>query len=437
MGKRIVLTSVGSFGDLHPFISVSLALKARGLDSVIATSEGYRQKIEREGVSFHPVAPGPDQLLEDTGLTLGDIVRKIMQSGTKFIVEKVVMPYVERSYENLCEAMRGADLVVASSLSLVARIAAEKLGLPVVSLLLSPCVFFSAEEPAHFMEIPWLPRFRQVLGARATKMVLDLGRSQSRRQTKRLTAFRRQLGLNVPAGDDVLDGPLRADRIFALYSPLLGPLPPDAPPNTTIAGFTFYDSEAGGPVGLPRALEDFLAADSAPLVFSLGSVGVHAAGDFYETAAATARRLGMRAVLLVGSEAEARLARLSSHDLFVAGYAPHSLIFPRAAAVIHHGGIGTVAQTLRAGRLHLVCPMLGDQADNAERLVTLGVARRLDHKRVTVDRAAEALGSLLADKRAAGRAADLANQVALENGASAAADGIAALLGSPASLAMP
>jgi rhamnosyltransferase subunit B len=99
VGKRIVLTSVGSFGDLHPFISVSLALNARGLDSVIATSEAYRQKIEREGVSFRPVAPGPDQLLEDTGLTLGDIVRKIMQSGTKFIIEKVVMPYVERSYE--------------------------------------------------------------------------------------------------------------------------------------------------------------------------------------------------------------------------------------------------------------------------------------------------------------------------------------------------
>lgn len=428
MRKHIVLTSVGSLGDLHPIIAVALALKARGFTAVIAASEQYQRKVEAEGLAFHPVAPGPGQLRNDSSLGEGDIIRGLTRSGIRFIIDKAITPYLERSYEDLCDAMRGAGLVVAGNSSIVARITAEKLGLPVVSLVNCPCVFFSAEEPPHLLEAPWLPRFRRIFGARATKLVFDLRRIKSRWQTRRITDFRRRLGLAVPKGDELLDGPLRADRIYGLYSPVLGRLPPDAPSHSTLAGFTFYDSHEGQRFALPSDLEAFLAAGPAPLVFTLGSTGVYAPRDFYENAATTARRLKMRSVLLVGPNAEARLAGLSSHDVFVAPYAPHSLIFPRAAANIHHGGPGTIAQALRAGRVQLVCPMFGDQADNAECVVRLGVAKRLDHKRFTVDRAAAALGELLSDKVAVSSAAALAVEVASEDGAGVAADGIAALL---------
>jgi rhamnosyltransferase subunit B len=428
MPAKIVLTSVGSLGDLHPFIALARQLKSEGYQPLIAASSAYRSKVEAEGFSFHAVTPSPEELLADTGLTESDISRQVMRSSTTFIIDKAVTPYVERSFADLSDAMQDADLVVASSFSLVARVAAEKLGLPVVSLLLSPCVFFSSEQPAHLMELPWLPGFRRTFGARAAKFVLDLGRAQSRRQTKAITELRRRVGVPAPRGDEVLDGPLRADWIAAAFSPLFGPLPPDAPPSSAIVGFTFYDSELGGAGALPPDLAKFLDGGPPPLVFSLGSFGVHAAGTFYETAATAARRLGMRAVLLVGSEAVSSLVHLAHNDLAIAGYAPHSMVFSRAAAIIHHGGIGTVAQAMRAGKPQLICPMLGDQADNAERLKRLGVARRLDHKRFTPDTATKALRGLLNDEVASRQAARCALEVASEDGARLTSEGIARLL---------
>ena len=428
MSAKIVLASVGSLGDLHPFIALAQQLKSKGFQPLIAASSAYRSKVEAEGLPFHAVTPSPEDLLADTGMTEGDFVRQVMRSSTTLIIDKAVTPYVERSYADLLDAMQGADLVVASSFSLVARVAAEKLGLPVVSLLLSPCVFFSAEQPAHLMELPWLPWFRRTFGARATKFVLNLGRAQSLRQTQAITELRRRVGVPAPTGDEILDAPLRAEWIAAAFSPLFGPLPQDAPPNSEIVGFTFYDSELGGAGALPPDLEKFLDEGSPPLVFSLGSFGVHAAGTFYETAATVARRLGMRAVLLVGSDGVKSLAHLAHDDLAIAGYAPHSKVFSHAAAIIHHGGIGTVAQAMRAGKPQLICPMLGDQADNAEHLKRLGIACRVDHKRFTPDTATRALRSLLNDEVALRQAARCASEVASEDGARVAAEGIARLL---------
>jgi UDP:flavonoid glycosyltransferase YjiC (YdhE family) len=428
MARRIVLSTIGSFGDLHPFIATGLALKARGFEPVIAAYAEYREKVEAEGLDFHPVQPSIAQMLEATGLDEAGLVRQVAKASTVFIVEKAILPYLEQSFEDLTEAMRGADLVVGSSFAIVARLAAAKLGLPVVSLLLSPCVIFSYEDPPHLPEAPWLPGLRRVLGPRAVEAMVGLGFARLNRLTRPVAELRRRLGLAPLTGDEVIAGPLRADWIAAAYSPVLGPLPREAPPNCEIVGFGFYDSEQGGPPALSQGTAGFLDRGPAPLVFSLGSWNVRAAGHFYEDAAGTAARLGMRALLLVGRDEMARQGALASPDVFVAGYEPHSLIFPRAAAVIHHGGIGTVGQALRAGRPQLVCPMLGDQVDNAERLVRLGVARRLDHRRFSVGRATAALGDLLRDSAIAARAARIGQEVSAEDGPGVVAERIARLL---------
>lgn len=431
MGPRIVLASVGSYGDLHPFIAVAQELGRRGFDPVIAASEAYRKKVEGSGVAFHPVRPSPAQLLE-AGLDEAALAQAVLRSGTVSLIDLTVLPYLEQSYADMAAVMQGASAVLASSFAIPARLAAQKAGLPVVSVLLSPVAFFSAQDPPLLMELPWLQGFHRRFGARAMKAVLDLGRAHSRRRTRAITALRKRLSLPAVSGDEIIDGPLRAGRIAALYSPVLGPLPADAPPNSAIFGFTFHDSEHGGPAALSPELERFLSAGPQPLVFTLGSLAVRAAGDFYEQSAEVAKRLNRRAVLLVGRHEEARLsAQLASPDIHVTGYAPHSLLFPRAAACIHHGGIGAVAQALRAGRPQLIHPLCGDQADNAQRLTRLGVARSLGAKRFTADQAAPALSELTQDPKIAAWAAALSLEVAREDGARSLVDTLTSGTGSP------
>ena len=135
-----------------------------------------------------------------------------------------------------------------------------------------------------------------------------------------------------------------------------------------------------------------------------------------------------RALLLVGADADAKSKRLASEDMFIAGYAPHSQVFPRASAIVHHGGIGTVGQAMRAGKAQLICPMFADQRDNAERLSRLGIGTRLDHRRFTAERAAAVIDRLLGDFGVASRAAAIAASVTEEDGAGFVADQIAAML---------
>lgn len=226
--------------------------------------------------------------------------------------------------------------------------------------------------------------------------------------------------------------PLWADWAACLFSPLLAAVPTEAPKTVSVVGFSSYDREGGSSIDLNGRLEKFLVEGPTPMVFGLGSAVVHVAGDFYHKAVAVAQQLNMRAVLLVGSEEEKGLQCLASSNIFVAGYVPHSQLFPHAAGIVHQGGIGTAAQAMRAGRPQLICAYLGDQADNAERLVKLSVARRLDFKRFTVERAVAAIRELLGADITA-KAAALASRIANEDGAAVVADGVAQML----SLARP
>jgi rhamnosyltransferase subunit B len=406
---------------------VALALRVHGFDTLIAGSEEYRSKVENEGLAFAAVRPSAARISADSQRDHGELVADVAKSGITALIDAWITPYMEETYADLIAVMTGADLVVASTCSIVARLAQAKLGLPSVSLLLAPSCFLSAVDPPVLLEEPWLQAVYRLLGPRGVRVAFALGQFHFRRHTRGVSQFRRRLGLPPVRGDEVLGEPLCADWVAFPFSPLLATVPADTPKTASVVGFSFYDSEAGGSVSLTESLERFLADGSAPLVFGLGSAVTHAAGDFYDKAVTAAQRLGMRAVLLVGPDGEARLQRLASSKVFVAGYAPHSLVFRHAAVVIHQGGIGTVGQAMRAGRPQLVCPYLGDQADNAERLVKLGVARRLDLKRFTVERAVAAIKELLGADTTANAAA-LAPQVASEDGASVVAERIARML---------
>ena len=425
--RRVVLATFGSLGDLHPMLAVGLRLRAAGAEVVIASSEGHRAKVEAEGLGFAPVRPDFADIERDLGVDPAEAMRRMI-AGDDFLFREVLFPYVRRSYEDSLAAVAGADLVAGTNFAFGARIAAEVRRLPYVALVLQPLTFLSAYDPPVILPYPLLGSLPTKVGLKGAELFFNLVRQATTSWAGPLQRLRRELGL-PPERDPIFTGQFsRAQRALGLYSPLLGAPQPDFPACAEIVGSTFYDSEAGGPDRLPPELERFLGAGPPPVVFTLGSAAVLQGEGFYRHSLAAARSLGLRAVLLVGPDAAPRWTRSVIEDALAVAYAPHSLLFPRAAAVVHHGGIGTTAQALRAARPQLVVPYFADQPDNAQRLVRLGVARTLANRRYTARRAAAELSALLHDREYALAAGSAAAVVAEEDGANRAADAIIAVL---------
>jgi UDP:flavonoid glycosyltransferase YjiC (YdhE family) len=239
--------------------------------------------------------------------------------------------------------------------------------------------------------------------------------------------LRRQVGLPASA-HPFFEGQFTAAGTIALYSRVLGGPQPDHPRRTSIVGFAFYDAEYAGVTQLDSTLAAFLAQGKPPLVFTLGTSAVHDPGDFIEASLAAVARLGRRAVFVLDAEQTERWRKYASSNVMFCSYAPYSVLFPCAALVVHHGGVGTTAQALRAGRPQLIVPYLVDQPDNAARVQRLGVARTLSLRRYTAGNATKELNFLLHDPAVASRASRVAVEVAAEDGATAAAHVIAAVL---------
>jgi UDP:flavonoid glycosyltransferase YjiC (YdhE family) len=235
-------------------------------------------------------------------------------------------------------------------------------------------------------------------------------------------ALRRDLGL-PPGRSPLFEGKASPRLNLALFSPVLQQPQPDWPAATVQTGFAFYDEPDAAP--LSPAVERFLAEGEPPLVFTLGSSAVHLAGDFYAQAAAAAQSLGRRSLLMLGSNAvpDGLPASVQCCD-----YAPFAHVFPRAAAIVHQGGVGTTAQALRAGKPMVVVPFAHDQFDNAARVTRLGVARTIPRQRSAARPMAHELASLLAKRRAADVAAEVGRRVRAERGAVTAADAIERVL---------
>ena len=214
--------------------------------------------------------------------------------------------------------------------------------------------------------------------------------------------------------------------VLALFSHVLGVEQKDWPENTLITGFCFYDADAGN-AALPEKLEEFLDAGEAPVAFTLGSAAVLAAGNFYEQSARAAKKLGVRAVLLIGTDPRNRPQQELPDSICVAEYAPYSKLFGRVALVVHQGGVGTTAQCLRAGRPMLIMPYSHDQPDNARRMRRMGVARVIQRAQYKPWRVARRVRAMLATPEYDGRARSVAEEVARENGVKSACDALEGL----------
>lgn len=422
--SRVVLATAGSLGDLHPFLALGKALSVVGLQVEIATSVEYRAKIEAERLVFREVGPSLERLRADLGMDLAQLTQAIAASDT-FLFEKIMNPYLADATRQMIEVSRGATAVVGGSFAVGAATAADALALPFVSVALQPTVVFSAYDPPLLPKAPWLAPASGGARLWLNRATIAIGRATTDRWTRPVNDLRRELGLPLSRDNLFFDAGRGAALALGLYSPLLGARQPDTPDHFEVVGYAAYDSDAGGPAILPPALEAFLAAGPAPLVFTLGSAAVNIPGDFYGQSLAAARRLGRRAVLLVGPDGDPSVAD-GADDAIAVAYAPFSLLFPRAAAVVHQGGVGTTQQALRAGRPQLVVPHLGDQFDNGARIARLGVGATLARSAYRDEMVAARIDGLLNDAGLVATAARLGEVAAREDGAAEAARRISA-----------
>jgi rhamnosyltransferase subunit B len=423
---RIVLSNIGTFGDINPLIAIALEMKRRGHVPVMAVPAIFKPKIVPLGLEFHAVRPD----IDPNNTLMAEMIYDV-KKGTERGLREFLFPALRQSYDDLLDAAtkpERADLLLLGELNYAGPIVAEMTGIPWASYVLAPLSFFSAFDP------PVLPMYPRL--ARADKTVPGMGRAMkrlarfvSRKWPQPIYDLREELGLERGL-NPLFDAKHSPELVLALFSRVLGTEQKDWPEHTEITGFCFYDADAGN-AALPAHLEEFLKAGRAPVVFTLGSAAVLAAGKFYEFSAKAAMRLGIRAVLLIGSDPRNKMKQALPDTICVAEYAPYSALFDRAAMVVHQGGVGTTAQCLRAGKPMLIMPYSHDQPDNARRMRRLQVARVIQRGNYTPMRVARKLKAMLEEPRFAERAKQVAQVLRHEDGVKAACDALEGLYWRP------
>lgn len=399
MSARIVLTTFGSLGDVNPYVGLARALQARGHRAIIATSPWYRSHVERAGVAFRPVRPNLDPS-DPANLA------RIMDAklGGEYLLRDLLFPAIRDAVTDLRHAALDADVLVTHPLAFAGPIVAEERRLPWVSTVLAPMSFFSAFDVPVFPGATWLHHLGR-RSPRAGRLVISTIRALAGRWSEPISSLREELGLAKHA-NPIFEGQHSHRLVLGLFSTLMASPQPDWPPNARVTGPILYDAAEVDDV-LPPGLEAFLDAGTPPVVFTLGSSASGVGQRVFAESVDAARKLRLRS-LVVGADCEALSA--AGDDVFVCESAPYSRVFPRAAAIVHQGGVGTTAQALRAGRPMIVVPFAHDQPDNAARVERLGVSRTIYPHRYRGATVADALQHLLRDQ-AAGEAARRAGEI--------------------------
>ena len=421
---RVLFCTLGSRGDVHPYIAVARALAERGVSSAVATGAEHRETFARAGVELRVVPPSRADFDP-----VGDVMPKVMdpRAGGEYIFREIVMPFLERTYAATLNAARGADLIVGHPLALTAPMVAEQLRIPYAYSVLQSLAFFSAFDPPILAPVPWL-RHLAKLGAlsrpvyRGLYRLIDL---RVRGWVEPVAALRRRLGLPPATANPMIDGLWSPTLNLAMFTPLLSPPQPDWPANTVVTGTCLYDDPGAGSDA--AALEAFMQAGEPPVTITLGSAAVEVGGALYAPAVEAVLRTGRRCVALVGGNAAP--SACDGKRAIAAAYAPFSTVFGRSAAIIHQCGAGTTAQALRAGVPQLCVPFAHDQPDNAQRLRRAGVGLLVAPGAASRERIEGAVRRLL-DERAGflARAAALGRRACEERGAETAAEAIVRVL---------
>ncbi len=394
---KLLLPAIGSAGDVHPVVALGIALQGRGHRAIILTNPLFQELIEGQGIGFLPLGT-----LDDARATIADPDLWHRRRGFEVVARRAILPALAQVYQHI-ERHADADTIVASSgIAFGARIAQERLGVPLATVHLQPSIIRSLVDQGMAGNIRisasqpmW---FKRGFFRLADWFLID------RALKGPVNEFRATLGL--PPVDRVMHRWLHSPRLVIGFFPDWFAKPQsDWPPETHLVGFPLWDS---GTTTLPSDARAFLEAGEPPIVFTPGSAGATMHRYFRESAEAV-RNLRVRAMFVTNFPEQ--VPEDLPPDVKTFGYLPFSDVLPHAAMLVYHGGIGTLAQTIKAGIPHLVVPNGHDQFDNAWRIEQLGLGRSIPQTRYRADRVADAIRTTLADGEGRARCREYASRM--------------------------
>ena len=401
---HLTLLTYGSRGDVQPLVALGGGLRQAGHRVRLAAPASFEGFVTGHGLEFAPLPGEPSDLIRRLiGRGRRNPFRALRAAGEQMIrLAAEIMAAVH-------DACQGTDAIVHSFLLTVAgHQAARALDVPDLSAQIIPIFTPTSAFPAPMF--PPLP-----LGGRYNRLTHGILNEAFRRFNQLAD---RELRRRFDGAAERVRWPFGAQAgrpLPVLYgiSPSVVPRPPDWGDNACLTGYWFLAPEAGWQP--PADLLRFLEAGPPPVYIGFGSMIVRDAPRIVAVALEALRRSGERGVLPVG------WGGLKKADLpegvFAVDPLPHGWLFPRMAAVVHHGGAGTTAAGLRAGVPSILVPFMGDQFFWARRVAALGVGPPpIPRKELTADRLAYAIRLATTHRPMRGRAAALGERIRTEDG---------------------
>lgn len=406
----ITILAIGSRGDVQPLVALGVALQRTGRYEVcLATSDDFEESVKSWGLDFFPLGVNAQELLGT------EVAYKILESGRNMLVTmwqviQMMRPTLKGLLEGAWRACQSADAVIFSTLGMGAYHIAEKQSIPCFWAL--PFPFFCRTRSLPNLAFPPLP-----LGSvynLGTHMLVEQIVQQT---TGRLINHWRRDRLSLPPVS-LFKWPYRelqgqpVPMLFS-YSSAIVPKPSDWGDHTHVTGYWFLDHPPDWCP--PSDLVDFLGAGPAPVYIGFGSMSSRDPEATTRIVLEALKKSGRRGVIATGWGGMSSIDLAG--DVFKIEAVPHVWLFPRVAAVVHHGGAGTTAAGLRAGVPSVIVPYFGDQSFWGRQVERLGVGpKSIPCKQLTAQRLGGAISAAVVDKDMRERAARLGQRIRAEHG---------------------
>ncbi len=406
---RIIILAPGSRGDVEPYIALGKGLKKAGHVVRLLTHKNFEMLVKSHGVEFWSIESNVQDIAQSKEM------RERLEKGNFLSIMSQMAKEAKRGAINSAEvgltACQGMEMVLAGIGGLYVGLSlAEKFCIPFMQAYYIP--FTPTKAFPSFL----FPKLPQWLGGSFNRLSFHLVRQIMWQSFRSADKIARQKVLGLPAAP--FWGPYKTNR-FRSYPILYGfsssiiPAPSDWDDNIHVTGYWFLDPAADWVPS--RDLTDFLEAGSPPIYVGFGSMSNRKPEETANLVLKALEQTRQRGIMLSG------WGGLDKTDLpesvFMVDSVPFSWLFPRVAAVVHHGGAGSTAYGLRSGVISVVVPFFADQPFWGHRVAKLGVGPKpIPRRKLTVERLAQAIRKALTDQTMRERAADLGSRIHAEDG---------------------